>query len=251
MEDRRFAHLDAINWSYVLLLFLLFAWLPGCLGQTEIRPAEPRVAVSNAIQKLAAAPNYSWRQTFDLPGGNWGSLARPLDGKAQSDGLLWTSQDNLEKFAKGQKRAVKEPAGKWQAPEERFPARVIRTGLYGLVTPPAWQLTNILDKVQNLKKSDGYYVGDLQPAEATAMVIYGGVRGGGVGGSRNGAPVSAAAVNLWVEDGAFSKYSTKVTLHFIYNGTPIESTQITTVEIKDVGTTKLDVPDEVKKIMGL
>jgi len=55
MEDRRFAHLDAINWSYVLLLFLLFAWLPGCLGQTEIRPAEPRVAVSNAIQKLAAA----------------------------------------------------------------------------------------------------------------------------------------------------------------------------------------------------
>jgi len=206
--------------------------------------------VSNAIQKLAAAPNYSWRQTFELPGGNRGFYGTPLDGKAQSDGLIWTSQVNLEKFAKGQKRAVKEQGGKWQTPEEIVPAQIARTAPYGPVTPPVWQLTNILDKVQNLKESDGYYVGDLQPADAKGMVIYGGVRGGGVPGNRSGSPVSAAAVSLWVEEGALSKYRTKVTLSFINNGAPTESTQITTVEIKDVGTTKMDVPDEVKKILG-
>jgi len=40
-------------------------------------------------------------------------------------------------------------------------------------------------------------------------------------------------------------------LRFIDNGAPVERTQITTVEIRDVGTTKMDVPDEVKKILGL
>jgi hypothetical protein len=179
-------------------------------------------------------------------------LERLLEGKARSDGLIWTSQDNLEKFTKGQKRAVKEQAGKWEDPEGRFPASVIRAGPYGPVTPPVWQLTNILDKVQNLKKSDGCYVGDLQPEDAKTMVIYGGVRGGGDGvGSRSASPVSAAAVSLWVEDGALSKYSTRVTLQFTFNGSPIENTQITTVEIKDVGTTKMDAPGEVKIILGL
>jgi hypothetical protein len=240
------------NRSFELLLFLLFAWLPCGFGQTEVGAVDPRVVVSNAIQRLAAAPDYSWHQTFELPGGYRGTPAEPLDGKARSDGLSWTSQGNIEKFTKGLKRAVKEQTRNWEDPEERFPARVIRIGPYGPVTPPVWQLTNILDKVQNLKKSDGYYVGDLQPADAKTLVIYGGSRAGGGGdGTRSASPVSAAAVSFWVEDGALSKYSTRVTVHFTDNGAPIENTQVTTVEIKDVGTTKMDVPDEVKIILGL
>jgi hypothetical protein len=273
LDDRRFARVGATNWLFTLFL-ILFACFPCCFGQTNIRPAEPRDVVSTAIQKLAAAPNYSWHQTFEeSPASNRGLIGRPLDGKAQSDGLVWTSQDTIEKFTKDQKRAVKEQGGKWQAPEERFPARVISTGPYALAIPPAWQLTNILFTVQNVKESNGCYVGDLQPADAKMLVIYGGTRGGGVpatqsgslpasregqlpirrgggvSGTQSGSPVSAASVSFWVKDGALSKYCTKLTLLDTFNGNQTERTQTTTVEIKDVGTTKIDVPDEVKKIL--
>jgi len=175
--------------------------------------------VSNAIQQLAAAPNYGWYQTFELPGGPNGLTSHPVVGKAQPDGLIWTSKDNLEKFEKGEKRAIKEQGGKWQTPDESLPARLARLGPSGPVTPPLWQLTNMLDKVQNLKETDGAYLGDLKPEDARTLVIYGGSRGGGGAPSTRGASPGVESQGTYGRRGGGSDPATRAA----QSGSPVSA----------------------------
>jgi len=54
-------------------------------------------------------------------------------------------------------------------------------------------------------------------------------------------------VKFWVKDGVLSKYQYNVQGTMNIGGNDREINRTTTVEIKDVGTTKLTVPDEAKK----
>jgi hypothetical protein len=54
-------------------------------------------------------------------------------------------------------------------------------------------------------------------------------------------------VKFWLKDGALSKYQFNVKGTMSFNGNDREIDRTTTVEIKDVGTTKLTVPEEAKK----
>ncbi len=55
------------------------------------------------------------------------------------------------------------------------------------------------------------------------------------------------SVKFWVKDGALTKYEFKLkgSIKFGDNDFPVDRTA--TVEIKDVGTTKVEVPDAAKK----
>jgi hypothetical protein len=85
------------------------------------------------------------------------------------------------------------------------------------------------------------YSGDLTEEGATSYVRFG--RGG------DGSTVSNAkgSVKFWLKDGVISKYEYKVKGTVTSNGNDREVDRATTVEIKDVGTTKVDVPAEAKK----
>ena len=76
---------------------------------------------------------------------------------------------------------------------------------------------------------------------------------GAQGGQGNGPEVSNAKgeVKLWVTDGVLSKYKVHVTGTVSFNGNDREVDRTTTTEIKDVGSTKLDVPAEAKAKAGL
>lgn len=52
---------------------------------------------------------------------------------------------------------------------------------------------------------------------------------------------------FWVKDGVLSKYEFHVEGTVTFNGNDREMNRTTTVEIKDVGTTQVQVPDEAKK----
>jgi hypothetical protein len=54
-------------------------------------------------------------------------------------------------------------------------------------------------------------------------------------------------VKFWIKDGVLSKYEFKVTGKVSFNGNDRDVDRTTTVEIKDVGTTKVEVSDEAKK----
>ena len=56
-------------------------------------------------------------------------------------------------------------------------------------------------------------------------------------------------VKFWIKDGLLLKYEYHVQGAVSFNGKDQNVDQTTTVVIKDVGTTKVEVPDEAKKII--
>ena len=54
-------------------------------------------------------------------------------------------------------------------------------------------------------------------------------------------------MKFWLKDGALSKYEFKVQGKADFNGNEMDVDRTTTVEIKDVGATKVDVPEDAKK----
>ena len=74
-------------------------------------------------------------------------------------------------------------------------------------------------------------------------------RGGGGGGGGEGPAISNAkgSVKFWVKDGVLTKYEFKVSGKMDFNGNEIDMDRTSTVEIKDVGTTKVEVPEAAKQ----
>ena len=54
-------------------------------------------------------------------------------------------------------------------------------------------------------------------------------------------------MKFWIKDGELSKYEFKVQGKVSFNGNERDVDRTTTVEIKDVGTTKVEVPEDAKK----
>jgi hypothetical protein len=211
--------------------------------------------VKNAAQKLASSDNYSWTSTMESPQFSPG----PSHGKTQKDGLVWqdfTMQDNtVEVFAKAGKGAIKTEDG-WQSLDDaakddggggfnfkRFMAMRMRT-----FKAPAAQAQEIVDKTKEITKTDEVYAGELTEEGAKSLMTFG--RRGGQG---QGPEISNAkgSVKFWIKDGVMTKFQTKVTGTMKNrDGEDMDIDRTTTVEIKDVGATKITVPDEAKSKMS-
>jgi len=78
---------------------------------------------------------------------------------------------------------------------------------------------------------------------AKSLLTFGPPRGG------NAPEISGAkgSVKFWVKDGALSKIQFNVQGKLSFNGNDRDVDRTTTVEIKDVGSTKVDVPEDAKK----
>ena len=55
------------------------------------------------------------------------------------------------------------------------------------------------------------------------------------------------SVKFWLKDGALVKFEVKVEAKMEFNGNEFDASRTTTTEIKDVGTTKVKVPEAAKK----
>jgi hypothetical protein len=218
--------------------------------------------VKSAAQKLADADNYSWTMTTE--GGQ--NNAAPSHGKIQKDGLTWTERtmrDNtIEAFFKGGKGAVKTEDG-WSALDltaapagggggggggggNRNPASFMGRALRNFKAPAA-QADDIIDKTKDITKADDAYSGELTEEGAKSLLTMGGRRGG-----QGAAPTVSNAkgsVKFWIKDGVITKYVYKVSGTVTRNGDDTDVDRTTTVEIKDIGSTKITVPDEAKSKM--
>ncbi len=54
-------------------------------------------------------------------------------------------------------------------------------------------------------------------------------------------------MKFWLKEGVLSKYEVKVKGTVSFNGNEFDNDRTTTVEIKDVGSTKVEVPAEARK----
>jgi hypothetical protein len=225
------------------LLFCLATLLTGSILAAD---ATPKDDVANAAKKLAEKPNYSWRTTVVVPEDS-PFHPGPTDGKIEKDGFTRVKLDfgdNTTEFVlKGGKAAVTNPDGGWQALSElddsdgpgRFIGRMIRN-----FKAPAVQAGEIAASTKELKKDGDVYSSDLTEEGAKALLLF---RRGGDATASN----AKGSAKFWIKDGALSKYEFKVKGNVNFNGNDMDIDRASTVEIKDVGTTKLDVPEEAKK----
>ena len=207
--------------------------------------AAPKDDVAAAAGKLADSENYSWKSTTE------GGFSSSAQGQTQKDGLTHVSStfgDNtIEIVLKGDKGAMKTDDG-WKSASEvadqqgpqRFIARMIQN-----FKSPATQAKELAGRTAELKKDDGAWAGDLSEEGAKALLTF----GRRAGANANGPTIAKArgTAKFWVNtDGVLTKFQYNVKGTMTINNEDRDVDRTTTIEIKDIGTTKVEVPAEAK-----
>jgi len=204
--------------------------------------------IINAARKLGEKSNYSWKMTVVVPESAQFKPG-PTDGKTEKDGFTHVKMsfggNTTELVKKGDKAAFTNRDGDWQTPAdaevEQGPGRFM-AGMARNFKAPAAQAVEVAEATKELKKDGDVYAGDLTEQGAKNLMRF--RRGGTDPPAIKDAKGSA---RFWIKDGVLSKYEYKVTGSMNFNGNDIDVDRTTTVEIRDVGTTKVDVPEGAKK----
>lgn len=209
-------------------------------------------AVKEAVKKLAAEKNYSWKTTVAVPEGAGRFRPGPTEGKTDKDGYTWLSMtrgDNTSlAVLKGDKGAAKMQEG-WEsltdlAADDQPGPRMFMARMMRSFKVPAAEAGDLAGKTKELKKDGDVYAGDLTEEAAKSLLTF---RGGRTGGQGPQASNGKGSAKFWLKDGNLTKYEYTVKGTVNFGGEDRDVERITTVEIKDVGTTKVEVPEEAKK----
>jgi hypothetical protein len=226
------------------------------LAAGSLLAADAGDQVKNAAKKLGEAANYSWKAATASGGGQGaGRFGGPTEGKTQKDGLIALSMTRgevtTEAVVKGEKGAIKTPDG-WKSLAEvaaddgsgQFnPSRFMAMRLRNYKAPVA-EAADLVAKAKELKQADDAIAGDLTEAGAKDLLSFRPPGGGGGGPEVSNAK---GTVKFWVKEGALVKYEFNLKGTISFNGNDRDMDRTTTVEIKDVGTTKVSVPEEAAK----
>ncbi len=234
---------------FVATLLLSTCTLLPCL-------ADAKEDVASAAKKLAEAPSYTWTTTSEFSGGNF--TPPVITGKTTKDGfaVISSERDGTTTTAvlKGKKGVVKTDDG-WKTSEELQAAasgggqgggrnrggQLLRTRL------PAEEAARVAEKTKELKSADGVISGDLTDEGAKEFATMG---RGRPGGQAPEAKNAKGSVKYWLKEGQITKVQLKVSSTMSRNGEDTEVNRTTTYEIKNVGSTTVEVPEEAKKALG-
>ncbi len=226
--------------------------------------ADDKDDLKAAAKKLADSPNYSWVSTIKNNAENAGGAGRfggggPIEGKTEKDGVTWIKMKQGEGFYeaafKGEKFAMKlkdqwmgsgdfpgggaQPGGR--PDPSMFMGRILKN-----IKPGAQGVAESIDKLKNLKsEGDGVYSGEFTPEGAQEQLAP----------KIEGAPAGATptitdgkgTIKFWVKDGLIVKLESTLQGKMTIRNQEREINRTTTTEIKDVGSTKIELPDEAKK----
>ena len=215
--------------------------------------ADDKSDVQGAIKKLADSANYSWTTTVE------GGRGRgPSDGKTEKNGATTFTinfQDTVsEVILQGEKAAIKMD-NRWLSQAEvqkaaddagGFSPELIVILRISAFKTPATQAKDIAETFTNLKKSNDSYTADLAAATAKDLLTFRRPAG------QDNVPQmtvkdAKGTLQIWVRDGAVTKMQVHLLGTRTFNDQDQPVDQTSTTEIKDVGTTKITVPDEAKK----
>jgi hypothetical protein len=236
---------------------LLFGVLTLLASPLLAADASPKDKVQTAATALGDAPNYTWQTTVDM-GADSPFKPGPTDGKTEKGGYTTISMsfgDNTsEGVLKGTNGAVKSADNGWQSLADAMkdnggggfnPGMMITRQIQNLKTP-AVEASNLVTMVSELKQDGDKISGDLTEDSAKTLLSF---RGGRMGGGGPAVSNAKGDVKFWVKDGKLVKYAVHVKGTINFNGDDRDMERTTTTDIKDVGTTKITIADEVKKIL--
>ena len=208
--------------------------------------ADPKAEVGDAIKKLAAQSGYSWTYTPKTEGSESARRQGALTGKTEKDGFTLmrgeAGEVTFDLGIKGEKMVVNYN-GDWISAAEIGENNRTVQRLRALKIPVA-EAESLAGKTTSLKKdSDGAYSGELDGATAKEMFAL-------LGRRAAEAPKAEGTVKFWVKDGRLAKYEFVVRGKITTGGEEkreVEVSRTTTVDITDVGSTKVSLPEEAKK----
>ena len=223
-------------------------------GSLLAADSSPKDDVKKAAAALGSQTNYTWQATVEVPADS-PFKPGPTDGKTEKGGyttLSFSFGDNsTEAVTRGTNGAVKTDDG-WKTLAEAlkdngdggfnptmFIARVVQN-----YRVPAVEAASLADDAKELKKDTNSISGDLTEAGAKEFLTF---RRRGNGGDGPTVTNAKGSVKFWVKDGKLVKYQYHVQGTVNFNGDDHDVDRTTTVEIKDVNTTKIVVADDVKK----
>jgi len=233
------------------LLSGLLALLAAPLLAADV---SPRADVKNAAAALGSQTNYTWQATVEVPADS-PFKPGPTDGKTEKGGyttLSFSFGDNsTEAVTKGTNGAVKTDDG-WKTLAEAlkdngdggfnptmFIARLVQN-----YRVPAVEAAVLADNAKELKSDTNSISGDMTEAGAKEFLTF---RRRGAGGDGPTVTNPKGSVKFWVKDGQLVKYQYHVQGTVNFNGDDHDIDRTTTVEIKNVNSTKIEVPGEAKK----
>jgi hypothetical protein len=222
--------------------------------------AEPKELVESAVKALKEKANYTWTTKSEIANSQFPAMT--TKGKNEKDGFTLITAEGpngeMQAVKKGDKGVVKTDEG-WKTAEE------LRQGGQGggpgrgfsgrLLTAlaPVEDVEELLKGVKELKAGEnGVYSGDLtEQAAKDRASFFGrrrGTQGGGGGGFTPPEPKDAkGSVQFWIKDGALTKYELKTSAKITFQDEERDMDRTATTEISDVGSTKVEVPEDAKK----
>ena len=237
-------------------MFSLMALLAAPLLAADVSPKDN---IKNAAAALGNQTNYSWRTTVEV-GNNSRFRPGPTEGRTQKGGytaLLMSFGDNTnEAVLKGTNGAIKTPDNGWQSLAEAakddggggFNPSLFLARMMQNFKAPAVQAADLADSAKDLKKDTNGISGDLTEDGAKALLTFR-PRGGGGGGEGPTVSNAKGSAKFWLTDGKLVKYQFRVQGTVSFGGNDRDVDRTTTVEIRDVNSTKIEVPAEAKKKM--
>jgi hypothetical protein len=228
-------------------LALAFTWLTAA----SVLAAETNSTgkVKEALARLTVATNYSWTTTIKIPGMPF--EPGPVKGKTEKGGWSMVSQqvnDNtVEAVFKGEKAAVKSE-GEWQSLDKAEGPAAMMGGWLTASGTPDDEAGKLLKAVKELKPGDGDSLsGDLTPEGAKDFLTF---------HPRHGDPPpppkdAKGSVKFWLKDGALTKFESHLQAKVAFGPDQDEQDfEITrTIEIRSVGSTKVEIPNEARKAL--
>jgi hypothetical protein len=220
----------------------------------SIAAAEPKDEVQNAAKALGEKNSYSWKTTVN-------NLVQsrfrqgPTEGKTEKGGFtkiaMSFGDNSVEAVIKGEKGAIKTQNG-WQSlteatenSDQQNAGRFFARSLLAFKTP-AEQAADLATKTYGISKSGDVYSGDLNQ-EAIKQLMSFGRRPSTATDAKTPEPMlrdTAGTVKFWIKDGVLTKFEYAVKGFVSFGGSERSVDRATTVEISDVDSTKVDVPEE-------
>jgi len=221
------------------------------MGSIALAAPDAKDDLSAAAKKLADASNYSWKTTTES-----GQFNTTQEGKTEKGGYttlnLQFGDNTMQAAMKGSKAAVKTEDG-WKTTEEmansdqQGPGRFIGP-MIAAVKPPGAQVEEYCSKLKDVKKDGDVYTANLTGEEAAALAPRRGRGGrGGRGGNAPQMQNAKLELKMYTKDGVLTKYTSHITGTMNRGGQDVDIDATTTTEVTDIGSTKVDVPDDAKK----
>jgi hypothetical protein len=214
--------------------------------------ADLKPQLTKAAKELGTKANYSWTTTTKEGDGSPGRLG-PLDGKADKDGIVFLSFAvggvPVEVYLKGEKGAARGLEG-WMTLDEIAQTSGTAAAVVKFLKSykaPAAQSAELAGNLKDVTEMDGVLSGEMKEDAVKDVLLFAARRRDG-----QEAPKIAdekGTAKFWVKEGVLTKYEMKVQGKLTAGDRTTDIDRTLTTDLKDIGSTKLEVPEEAKQKM--